>query len=230
MHRPTLPALLVVLATATACVPQAKYNALSDEYDKAKAQNEKLHQQVAALEAREKAREQAYQDILADLQPLIDKKVLKVSRDGDRVVIGMASDVLFASGSADLSADGAATVTEVARLLARRAGDHDFQVEGHTDNQPINTPQYPSNWHLGAARAITVTAKMVASGFPGKHLSAASFGDQHPVASNDTDAGRMQNRRIEIVLLPDLGDLPGVTVPADRPARPAGKRPPRGPR
>ena len=227
IFRRTLPLLLLPLALA--CVPKAKYDTLQDQYDSARSENDRLRQQIEVLRARDAARTQAFQDILKDLKPLIDKGILKVENIGGRVVIGMASDVLFASGSADLSPDGASAVAEVARALGRHAVDHDFQVEGHTDNQPIASAQFPNNWYLGAARAITVSQKMVESGFSSKHISAASFGDLHPVASNDSPDGRAKNRRIEIVLLPELSELPGA--PADRSPKPAHPpKPPRGPR
>lgn len=225
-RRTTLALLLLPLTLA--CVPKSKYDALQDQYDASLSESEQLRQRVNILEARERARTQAFQEILNDLKPLVDKGLLKVENVGGRVVIGMASDVLFGSGSADLSAEGASTVMEVARALGRRAADHDFQVEGHTDNQPIASAQFPNNWYLGAARAITVSQKMVEAGFSTKHISAASFGDLHPVASNDTADGRAKNRRIEIVLLPDLSELPGA--PANRPPKPAHPPKPRGPR
>ena len=121
----------------------------------------------------------------------------------------MAADVLFASGSAVLSNSGRDNVAEIARILAKRVGDRDFQVEGHTDNEPINTPEFPNNWYLGAARAIAVTQVMINNGFPDDHISASSFADNSPVAPNASAAGKAQNRRIEIVLLPDLSDMPG---------------------
>ena len=201
---------IVFLLLATACVPKAKYEA-------ALAKNNELHGKVERLEARLAADRQAYEDILADLKPLIDRGVLKVENKEGRVVIGMASDVLFASGSTELSADGKANVAEVARLLARRGKDHMFQVEGHTDNVPIATAPIPDNWHLGALRALTVTEFMIAEGFPRTHLSAATFGDTRPVGNNENEAGRAQNRRIEIVVLPDLEDLGKSRSTPDRP-------------
>ncbi len=210
---------ILLFLAAGACVPQAKYEA-------ALAKNRDLSGKVERLEARLAADQRAYEEILADMKPLIDRGVLKVENKEGRVIIGMASDVLFPSGSAELSADGKSNVAEVARLLARRGKEHMFQVEGHTDNVPIATAAFPDNWHLGAARAITVTEFMVSQGFPRDHLSAATFGDTRPVANNGTDTGRAANRRIEIVLLPDLADLgKGHTTP---PARP--RTPPRRPK
>jgi chemotaxis protein MotB len=224
--------LLAILALGhiSGCVAQSKYAQLEGNLELARKENARLRQQVSTLEARQEAREKAYQELLADLRPLIDRGVLKVSLVGERVTIGMASDVLFASGSAELSSDGATNVLELARALRLRAADHDFQVEGHTDGAPISTPQFPSNWHLGAARALTVVRAMVEAGFPAANLSAASFGSEQPVAPNASEAGRAQNRRIEVVLLPDLSVVPGLTAPADREPKPAGRRPPRGPR
>ena len=74
---------------------------------------------------------------------------------------------------------------------------------------PIATAQYPSNWELAAGRALTVMKTMIESGMPAARISAASYGDQRPVKSNDTPEGKAANRRIEIVLVPDLSGLPG---------------------
>lgn len=192
--------LFLTLLLLPACVSQEKYDA-------AIAKNETLQDQVAALQARVRRQSQAYDAILADLKPLVDKGVLKVQNTNGRVTIGMASDILFASGSADLSAGGKSTLSELSRLLARHANEHDFQVEGHTDNQPIATSAFPNNNYLGAARSINVMEYMLSQGFPKKHLSAATWGDAMPVSTNDTESGRAMNRRIEVVLIPDLSDV-----------------------
>jgi chemotaxis protein MotB len=124
------------------------------------------------------------------------------------MVVNLSSDILFPSGSAAVSKDGKAALVEVAQVLAQ-IPDRKFQVEGHTDNVPIKTDAFPSNWELASARALVVTKTLVDAGLPASRVSAASFGDTKPSASNGTQEGRAQNRRIEIVVVPDLSSLPG---------------------
>src|SRR5690606_34660178 len=97
---------------------------------------------------------------------------------------------------------------EVGKLLAS-IRDRNFQVEGHTDNVPIRTRQYPSNWELASARAVNVTRTMLDAGLPASRVSAASYGSSLPAASHETAEGRAQNRRIDIIIVPDLSTLPG---------------------
>lgn len=149
-----------------------------------------------------------FKGLLARFQTLIDAGKLKVKIIDGRMVVALASDILFSSGSASLSKEGKARVGEVAALLAQLAG-RKFQVEGHTDNVPIRTEQFPSNWELASARALTVLKTMVDAGMPADRVSAASFGDSKPAVPNDTPDGKAQNRRIEIVVVPDLSSLPG---------------------
>jgi chemotaxis protein MotB len=94
-------------------------------------------------------------------------------------------------------------------VLRQDFADRRFQVEGHTDNVPIHTAQYPSHWELAAGRALGVVKLMVEHGMKPGHLSAASHGEHRPAMANETDAGRAYNRRIEIILVPDLTSLPG---------------------
>ncbi|MFN7143284.1 MAG: flagellar motor protein MotB [Myxococcota bacterium] len=196
------PVLLALAVLAGGCVPKAQYAKLQEE-------NARLKQRIERLDDVAEANLKAYRELLADFKPLIDRGLLKVEVVDGRITLGMASDVLFPSGSAELSASGRENIGEITKILAARAKDRDFQVEGHTDDEPISTPQYPSNWHLGAARAIAVTQFMVSRGFPEDQISAASFADNAPVAANGSASGKAQNRRIEIVLLPELSDLPG---------------------
>lgn len=149
-----------------------------------------------------------YKNLLKRFQSLIDAGKLKVKIVDGRMVVALASDILFASGSAALSKDGEAAVAEVATLLAS-IPDRAFQIEGHTDNVPIKTAQFPSNWELASARSLTVLKAMVDGGLPAARVSAAAFGAEKPAASNETPEGRAQNRRIEIVVVPDLSTLPG---------------------
>lgn len=149
-----------------------------------------------------------YRALLARFKALIDAGKLKVKIVDGRMVVQLSSDILFASGSAALSKDGKVSVVEVARVLAD-IPTRKFQVEGHTDNVPIKTEQFPSNWELASARALTVLRAMTDGGLAADRVSAASFADTKPAAANDTPEGKAQNRRIEIVVVPDLSSLPG---------------------
>lgn len=164
--------------------------------------------ELSKRKAEADARITEYRELLARFQSLIDAGKLRVKIVEGRMVVELASDVLFAPGSATLSKEGKAAIVEVAGLLAS-IQDRKFQVEGHTDNVPIATAMYPSNWELGAARALTVLKTMADAGMPPTRISAATFGDSKPAQPNDTPEGKAANRRIEIVVVPDLSSLPG---------------------
>jgi chemotaxis protein MotB len=154
------------------------------------------------------ARLAEFKSLLSRFRALIDSGKLQVKIVDGRMVVALASDVLFASGSAKLSEEGKASIAEVASVLASIAG-RKYQVEGHTDNVPIKSAQYPSNWELAAARALTVIKTMVEAGMPADRISAASFGEFKPAKPNDSLEHKAANRRIEIVVVPDLSSLPG---------------------
>jgi chemotaxis protein MotB len=147
--------------------------------------------------------------VRARFKPLIDAGTLRVTIDAGRMVLALPSDVLFDTGSARLSKVGRQAVSEVALVLKEDLNDRRFQVEGHTDNVPIHNAQYASNWELAAGRALGVAKLMVEQGMQPQNVSAASHGEHRPAKANDTDAGRAYNRRVEIILVPDLSSLPG---------------------
>ncbi|MFH1809959.1 MAG: OmpA family protein [Pseudomonadota bacterium] len=172
---------------------------------------EEMKQALAELAARKAEAEKRvaeYKKLLERFKALIDAGKLKVKIVDGRMVVALATDVLFASGSASLAKDGKTAIEEVTAILAEIPG-RSFQVEGHTDDVPIKTAQYPSNWELAAARALTVVKTMVDAGMPAERISAASFGQNKPAGPNDSPEGRAANRRIDIVVVPDLSSLPG---------------------
>lgn len=173
-----------------------------------RARLEELRKQQAAAEARAAA----FKDLAARFQKLVDAGHLKVAMRGGRMILVLSNDVLFDSGRPDLKDDGKKTLGEVARVL-KGLPDRRFQVAGHTDNVAINTQRFPSNWELSAARAVAVVKLFLEQGMEARHLSAAGYGEFDPVATNDAPEGRAKNRRIEIALVPNLGELvqvPGV--------------------
>ncbi len=163
------------------------------------------------------ARITEYKKLLSSFQALIDAGKLKVKVVNGRMIVELPSDVLFASGSIDLSDAGKQSIIDIGTILATM-GDRQFQVEGHTDDQPIKSARFPSNWWLASGRAIAVTEILIKAGLPTTAVSAASFGEFRPITSNSTPQGRSQNRRIEIVLVPDLSKVPGFEE-LDRAAR-----------
>ncbi len=168
---------------------------------------------LADLREREQQAERRitqFRELTEKFRAMVDAGKLTVSVINGRMVVQMQTDVLFGSGSARLSKDGKAAIEEVSGLLSDLA-DRRYQIEGHTDNVPIRTATFPSNWELAAARAISVVRLMVDRGMDPKRVSAVSYGETMPIASNDTAEDRRQNRRIEIVVVPDLSQLPGYS-------------------
>jgi chemotaxis protein MotB len=115
------------------------------------------------------------------------------------VVQILTDHVLFKSGSAQVENRGDPLLIEIAHLL-NAVPNHPLVVEGFTDDVPINTAQFPSNWSLSAERATNVVLFMIAHGVSAQRLGAAGYAQLHPVASNATAAGRARNRRVQIVL------------------------------
>jgi chemotaxis protein MotB len=166
---------------------------------------------LAALRTREAQAAQRiaeFQELTNKFSALVDAGRLKVSVVNGRMVVQMQTDVLFDSGSARLSSEGRAAIEEVSGLLASLE-ERRYQIEGHSDDVPIHTTAYPSNWELAAARAISVVSLMVEKGMDPDRVSGVSYGETTPIAGNDTEEGKAQNRRIEIVVVPDLSQLPG---------------------
>lgn len=140
----------------------------------------------------------------AELQQFIQQEGLEgqvTLRTEDRgLVVSMADAVLFPSGSAELTPGARTILQQVGRALARLPNY--LRVEGHTDNLPINTPAFPSNWELSTARATNVVRVLVAeAGIKPERLSATGYGEYRPVAPNDNEVDRSRNRRVDIVVL-----------------------------
>lgn len=167
---------------------------------------------LRAIEREVRQRNQIYEEVIGRFQSLIDAEQLSVSIDRGRMVIQLPQDVLFPSGSATLGSDGRQTLGEVGSALAD-LGDRQFQVEGHTDDVPISNERFASNWELSTARALSVVRLLIESGADPGNLSAAGYGEYQPVAGNETPEGRRQNRRIEIVMLPNLDVIASTELP-----------------
>ena len=130
---------------------------------------------------------------------------IEVRRAGDRVVISIASAILFKSGSAKIRAESRALLVKFSSLL-RRYANREVQVQGHTDNVQISdrlAERWETNWELSAARATRVLRYFVEVGnLDPRRVSGAGMGEFRPIATNDTREGRRTNRRIEIVIFP----------------------------
>jgi chemotaxis protein MotB len=107
------------------------------------------------------------------------------------------------------------TIKQVTQILAGIEG-RKFQVTGHTDNIPIKSAKFKSNWELSTQRAVEVVKYMMNAGMDPKRLSAAGYADTLPISDNGTDEGRRQNRRIEIVVVPNIEDLPPMDEAAPK--------------
>jgi len=116
------------------------------------------------------------------------------------LLIRFKDNVLFDSGKAVIKENAKVILNNIANIL--NEVDRDIRVEGHTDNRPINTPQFPSNWELSTQRAVNVLKYFIEiNGIAPARLSAVGYGEYHPIADNSTEEGRQKNRRVDIVIL-----------------------------
>ena len=122
---------------------------------------------------------------------------VSVTKTEDGVVISMSDLLLFSRGQTNLSAKGIDILKKVAAVLSKLA--YQVKIKGHTDNSPISSTMFPSNWELSSVRASKVVRLLVENGVPPQYVSAEGYASYHPVATNDTAKGRSLNRRVEIV-------------------------------
>jgi chemotaxis protein MotB len=182
------------------------------ELGKVKGEKAATEAELAELRRQKEAAEKriaAYKALQDKFHSLVDTGKLQVVFRNGQMTLKLPSGILFSSGSAELSKGGQGALAEVTNILGEFQ-DRRFVVAGHTDNQPIRTAEFKNNWYLSTARANSVVQYMIKSGFPAKNLAAAGYGEFDPVAGNDKEDGREQNRRIEIILVPNLEELPSM--------------------
>ena len=169
-----------------------------------KALEQKLAEQQLAVEKFKATTVQEDSQLEDRLKKELADKDVQISRLKDQLKVTVASEILFPSGSAELSPEGVDVLRKVANA-ANKAQD-EVRVEGHTDTDPIASvlaQYYPTNWELSTARAAVAVRTLEATGMvPAARLSAVGYGDSRPVAPNDTAEGKAKNRRVEIVFTP----------------------------
>jgi chemotaxis protein MotB len=161
-------------------------------------------------EAAQRARLDSFRRMLTQFRDMIAAGQLRVRIVRGKMVVELPEGVLFDSGRAEIKDEGQETLRQVASIL-QGIPNREFLIVGHTDNVPIRSRRFPSNWELSAARGVTVARFLSENGMDANRIGAAGYADTQPVASNDADEGRAQNRRIEIVLMPNLDELPDLS-------------------
>ena len=188
----------------------------------------KMQQQPRA-EAEGKERQQAAENmkkvaknVLDVMQPLVREGQVRVTQSPRGVTVEINASVLFKSGEAILQPQSMETLAAVARVLSQV--DNPVQVEGHTDNVPISSLSFPSNWELSSARAGSVVRLFAEQGVPPGRMVAIGYADNRPLDTNTTPDGRSRNRRVNVLILNEVGGVAqeialqeGVPV-ADKPA------------
>jgi len=141
-----------------------------------------------------------YEGLVQDLESEVASGQIEIEQLREGLRVNLTQDVLFASGSAEVGATGRRVLAKVSERV--RDLPHRVVVQGHTDDVPIASPRYPSNWELAGARASRVVRLLADGGVDPGRLVSTSFGEYAPRDTNETDAGRARNRRIEITLQP----------------------------
>ena len=145
-------------------------------------------------------------DLSQALAPLVREGQVRISEGALGITIDINANVLFAPGDARLGLEAVRALVAVAQILAPT--DFPITVEGHTDNVPISTPQFPSNWELSGVRASSVVRLFIDAGVDPRRLTATGYADQRPIADNATTDGKTRNRRVAITIESRAPDNP----------------------
>jgi chemotaxis protein MotB len=194
----TLPLLLLALA-ASGCSNRALLDEKQSEIDLLREDLDAAYAEIDRLEAQNASYERQLREAM--------NEVATASNSGERgeTVAVLPTDILFASGSADLTPQGIARLADVAERLRSEYPGREVRVEGYTDNKPIGPnlqAQYPSNWELSAARASMVARHLQwTHNLNGATMEVVGLSQYHPLTSNATPEGRQQNRRVRIAVM-----------------------------
>ncbi len=185
-------------------------------------QAQKRMEELKKAQAQAEERAAQFRKLVTQFKALTDAGKLQVEIRENRMIVRLGDKILFDPGKTDLKPEGKDALGQVTAVL-KTLPNRNFQVAGHTDNIPIKSKRFRSNWELSTARAVEVTNYMIGAGMEPKRLSAAGYADQSPVVPNDSPDNMAKNRRIEITLVPNLDDLPPIddALKADAPATPA---------
>jgi chemotaxis protein MotB len=182
---------------------QAVDNAMKGTDVKSAASDAMTQAQAKGAELAAKE-EQSFQALKKKIDALVhdahldDKVSTTISERGLKIRL-LTDRLLFSSGSATINAAAFPTLDRIGAVIAEE-GKHPVAVEGHTDDRPIRTSQYPSNWQLSGGRAAAVVQRLIGAGVAPGRTSLSGYAAVHPVSSNETSAGRARNRRVEIIL------------------------------
>lgn len=154
-----------------------------------------------------------------ELQQFANQNSGLVDFDSARGIVKFKSDVTFATGSAELTPKARDVITRFAQILnSDAASRYDLMIAGHTDNTRVVNPAtinagHKDNWYLSAHRAIAVTAVLLSHSVSPQRLACVGYADQRPIASNASESGKAQNRRVEVLILPTQGRPAVATTP-----------------
>jgi chemotaxis protein MotB len=172
---------------------------------------------VLSSAAESQSLQEAQAAIQKALNPEIQRHEVAMTMRREGLVVSLREMGFFDSGSADIRPASLDAISRLAGVLKQRP--ENLRIEGHTDNVPIHTARFTSNWELSTARATELIQLLITKyGIPPGHLSAAGYGEFHPVAGNDTAEGRAQNRRLDVVILAPYQLPPRSLGNEDRPA------------
>ena len=143
--------------------------------------------------------QEVQKEVEAALQQNLKSGLITLSTNERGLTVHVAEELGFASGSADPKAEMFRVLDTLVAILQRLP--RDIRVEGHTDDVPINTPVFRSNWHLSVARAVNVTYYLVDQGLDPEKVSVAGYGEFHPLVPNTSEGNRAKNRRVDIVIM-----------------------------
>ena len=191
---------------------KTRLKALGQDISKMSGDMDAQKRQMAEMQKRQEAAEkraQQFRDMMAKFRSMIDAGKLQVEVRNGLMLVKLPDNILFDPGKTEIKQAGKDAIAQVTQILSGIEG-RKFQVAGHTDNIPIKSAKFKSNWELSTARAVEVTKLMIGDGMDPKRLSAAGFADELPIGDNNTDDGRRSNRRIEIVVQPNIEDLPAM--------------------
>lgn len=182
--------------------------------DQLKTNKDQLTELAKVLE-QNKAQLASAAQFKAQFAKMVDSGAIEVTNRHGNIVLSLPAQVLFPSGVAELSDDGKIKVHEIGFTLKDKGPKDDkgnytarYLVVGHSDNQPLKGSTYKDNWELSTARALTVTRELVAAGMNPKNLLPSGAGEHDPLGSNSSVKDMSRNRRIEIVLMPAISELP----------------------